>query len=150
MDVGFTSSHDGEVKLMHTTRSALVSRRCSRIARASAILLVIAALVADLQAQDAINVPFVGKNHLSFYTTKVSRDGIGDTREALYGGTLARRFGERAAAGELSLGLRAAARSFEAPNDGIIDPGLTLAATRAVPQLPRMNATVAAGVGFIA
>lgn len=135
---------------MHTTHLALAPAGRTRFGGLFAAILLISASAGSLQAQEAIGVPFVGKNHLSFYTTQVSRDGAGDQRAALYGGIYGRRFGDRAGKGEVSLSLRAGARSFDGTDDGIFDSALTLAATRSVPRLKQLNLTAAAGVGLMA
>jgi hypothetical protein len=102
-----------------------------------------------LHAQDAIGVPFVGKNHLSSYTTNVTRDGTAAERAAVFGGIYGRRFQDLAQGVEGSLSLHAGARAFDGPDDGIFDVGVNLAATRSIPQLAQLNLTVAAGAGVM-
>jgi hypothetical protein len=101
------------------------------------------------EAQEAIGVPFVGKSHLSFYTTELSRDGVGDERAAIFGGVLGRRFGDREGPIEVSVLLRVGARAFDDVDDGILDVGATLAATRSVPGLEKLSLTAAAGLGAV-
>jgi hypothetical protein len=100
-------------------------------------------------AQEAIGVPFVGKNHLSFYTTELSRDGIGEERAAIFGGVYGRAFGERTGPVQISVLLRAGARALPGGEDGILDGGVTLAATRALPVITKLSLTGAAGVGAV-
>jgi hypothetical protein len=125
-------------------------QRIHRLSSAPLLLTALTGLAASgVSAQEAIGVPFVGKNHLSFYTTELSRDGIGDERAAIYGGALGRRFGNRDETIEISMLVRAGARSFGAVDNGIIDAGGTVAATRSVPGLTSLSLTAAAGLGVM-
>jgi len=103
-----------------------------------------------VNAQEAIGLPFVGKNHLSFYTTELSRDGIGQERASIFGGVYGRTFGDGQGAAQLGMILHAGARGFDELDDGILDAGATLTATRSVPGLDRLSLTAAAGVGAMA
>jgi hypothetical protein len=102
---------------------------------------------AGASAQQAIGVPFTGKNHLSFYTTELSRDGVGSERAAIFGGAYGRAFGDPEGPLQISVIVRAGARAFEDLDDGILDAALTLAATRSMPGLEDLSASAAAGVG---
>jgi hypothetical protein len=108
-----------------------------------------AAGATDAGAQEAIGVPFVGRNHLSFYTTELSRDGIGQERAAIFGGAYGRTFGESSGPLQVSLIVRAGARAFDDLDDGILDASATLAATRSVPGLEKLSLAAAAGLGAV-
>jgi hypothetical protein len=100
--------------------------------------------------QEAIGAPFVGRNHLSFYTTELSRDGVSQERTAIFGGVYGRAFGERSGPVQISVLLRAGARNLPGGEDGgVLDTGITLAATRAMPGLSNLSVTGAAGIGAV-
>jgi len=98
-------------------------------------------------AQEAIGVPFIGRNHLSFYTTELSRDGVGTERAALFGGTYGRTFGERNEGVQISVITRVGARAFGDLESGILDAAATVAATKAVPGLEKLSFSAAAEIG---
>ncbi|MEJ2206409.1 MAG: hypothetical protein P8170_20140 [Gemmatimonadota bacterium] len=100
-------------------------------------------------AQEAIGVPFIGKNHLSFYTTEVSQDGIGVERTAIFGGAYGRAFGGRTDPVQISMIVRAGARPLDDLTSGVLDAATTLAATRQAPGIERLSLTAAAGVGVM-
>lgn len=98
-------------------------------------------------AQESIGVPFIGRNHLSFYTTELSRDGVGSERAALFGATYGRAFGDRTDGVQTSVITRLGARAFGDVDSGILDAAATVAATKAVPGLEQLSFTVSAEVG---
>jgi hypothetical protein len=119
----------------------------------SAVAVALAALTftsaRTVQAQQAVGVPFAGKNHLSFYVTELSRDGIGKQRAAVFGGLYGRTLNQNAPL-QLSMIVRAAARALEGAEDGIVDAEVTLAATHAVKALGALSLTGAASLGAVA
>lgn len=100
-------------------------------------------------AQQALGVPFVGRNHLSVSVTERSRDGIGTEQAAVFGGMYGRRFSDETAPVQLSVIVRAAARALTAQEDGIVDAGITVAATHPVRALAGLAITGAAGAGAV-
>jgi hypothetical protein len=134
---------------MFTNHPTAISRSpgAKRIVAGSFLLAMGLLTAGDALSQETIGVPYIGRNHLSLYTTDLSRDGIGQERVAVFGAVYGHRFGDRQGPLELSVVARAGARSFKNANDGILDSGLTLAATRAVPQLGHLNVTGSAGIG---
>jgi len=100
-------------------------------------------------AQQAIGVPFLGKNHLSFSVTEHSRDGIDTQRAAVFGGVYGRRLNADDAAVNFTLVARTAVRALDGTKDGIVDAGLTLAATHAVRALDGLSITGAVAAGAV-
>jgi hypothetical protein len=117
------------------------------VATAAVALTLIAAR--DAHSQQALGVPFVGKNHLSFSVTELSRDGVGSEKAAVFGGVYGRRFNSDAAPVQISLIVRAAARALDGTEDGIAQAGLTLAATRRIRTLDGLSITGAAGLNAV-
>jgi hypothetical protein len=102
-------------------------------------------------AQAPLGVPFIGDNHLSFYSTELTSDGTGAGMSTLYGGRYAHRFGEAESPMRFSLGVQVAARQLDAPNDGVIDATVTAAWTRSMAEVdPRLSATVGVGANALA
>jgi hypothetical protein len=102
----------------------------------------------DTHAQQPVGVPFIGSNHLSVSVTELSRDGIGSQRATVLGALYGHRFGGSAAKVQPSMIVRVAARPLDGVEQGILDAGVTLAATR---ELVRgLNVTAAAGVSAVA
>jgi hypothetical protein len=101
-------------------------------------------------AQSALGAPFIGRNHLSFYATELSDDGIGSASSTLYGGRYARRFGRDDAATRFSFMVQGAARQLPAPNDGVVDLSATAAWTRRMAELtPALSVTAAVGASVL-
>jgi hypothetical protein len=98
-------------------------------------------------AQQALGVPFVGKNHLSVSVTERSRDGVGTERTAVFGGVYGRRLNGDATV-QITVIARAAARALDATG-GILDAGLTVAATHAVRAIDGLSVTGAAGIAAL-
>ena len=102
-------------------------------------------------AQSTLGMPFIGRHHLSFYSTELSKDGVGKTTSTLLGGRYGYRFGDEGDAGRLSLAAQVAARSLADGNQGIGDLSLTVAWTRRVVELtPDLSLTAAAGMAALA
>ena len=76
-------------------------------------------MATEAGAQEAIGVPFIGENHLAFYTTQMSRDGVGQEKAAVFGAVYGHRFGDRHDAGEVSVLVRAGARAFDECRDRV-------------------------------
>lgn len=103
-----------------------------------------------MQAQAAIGVPFVGRNHLSFSVTELSRDGIGTERTAVFGGVYGRRFGSDDAPVQLSMLVRGAARPTNGIEDGVVDGSVVVAGTHKMGSQDQLSITGAVGVGAVA
>jgi hypothetical protein len=131
-----------------TTQERSKSFAGRNVVRALVLAATLAIPAQGAHAQEAIGVPFVGKNHLSFYTTELSRDGIGQARTAIFGGTYGRRFGAGQGPVRLGMLLRAGARPLD-EHDGILDAGATLTATASMPGAERLTMTASAGVGAV-
>lgn len=131
-----------------TTRERSKSPAGRNVGRVLVLAVTLAIPAPRAHAQEAIGVPFVGKNHLSFYTTELSRDGIGEARAAIFGGTYGRRFGDGRAPVRIGVLLRAGARPLD-EHDGILDAGATLTATASMPGAERLTMTASAGVGAV-
>ncbi|MGD2046952.1 MAG: hypothetical protein PVH96_12060 [Gemmatimonadota bacterium] len=114
---------------------------------AAAVLVGLSLSTGQAAAQEAIGVPFVGTNHLSFYTTELSRDGVADERASVFGAVYGHRFGDRMGKGEVSFTVRAGARALNNGGDGILDTGLGFAGTKAIPGAERLSATASVGLG---
>lgn len=118
-----------------------------RTAIAAAIVGLSLATTQAAQAQSVLGVPFVGRNHLSISVTELSHDGISVERDAVFGGVYGRRLNADAAMVEVSVIARAAARANSGADDGIVDAGLTVAATHRVGAINGLSITGAAGLG---
>ena len=99
------------------------------------------------QAQQAIGVPFSGRNLLSFSVTELSRDGFDQERTAVFGGMYGRQLNASGSPVQYTVLVRSAMRALNDANDGIVDAGLTLAATRRI--VGGLTATGAAGASAI-
>lgn len=108
--------------------------------------LALAGASSGVSAQSTHGVPFIGNNHLSFYSTELSTDGVAEATSTLYGGRYARRFGADASWTRLSLAVQGAARSLANENDGVADLSVSAAVTRRVHELDS-GITVSAGAG---
>lgn len=103
--------------------------------------------VNTVQAQSAIGVPFAGRNHLSVSATDLSRDGIGKQRATVFGAIYGRRLGGDSGRIQYSAIVRTALRAVNQSNDGIVDVGVTLAATRRL--VAGLSVTGAAGASAV-
>jgi hypothetical protein len=103
-------------------------------------------LATTAQAQAAIGVPFVGRNHLSVSVTDLSRDGIGQDTKKVFGGVYGRRLGGDGGRVQYTAIVRTALRAVES-NEGIVDAGVSLAATHRV--MAGLSITGAAGVSAV-
>lgn len=101
------------------------------------------------QAQQALGVPFAGKNHLSFSVTELSRDGFGLDRKAVFGGIYGRKLNADQAPVQYSVIVRAAARAMDETDQAIADAGVTFAATHRLRAHDRLSITGAAGAGAV-
>jgi len=127
-------------------------RRTPSVFMSSAMLLgaAMAAMPAIAAAQSTLGVPFLGRNHLSFYATELSDDGIGAASSALYGGRYARLFGSDDATTRFSFMVQGAGRALAAPDDGVIDLSATAAWTRRMGELtPDLSVTAAVGASVL-
>lgn len=115
-----------------------------------ALLLGLGLTAGQADAQDAIGVPFIGNNHLSFYTTDLSRDGVGKPKAAIFGAIYAHRFGEAGDGWRAALVTRAGARALNNSTDGILDAGVSVALGRTVPDVERLSVSGSVGVGAMA
>lgn len=101
-------------------------------------------------AQSAIGVPFIGNNHLSFYSTELTSDGVGTAMSTLYGGRYAHLFGDASERTRLSVIVQGAARDLEGGSAGVLDASITAAWTRRMDEVDgRLSATVAAGANAL-
>ncbi|MGE0160309.1 MAG: hypothetical protein AB7T31_12935 [Gemmatimonadales bacterium] len=130
-----------------TIRNRASTPACNARFAAAALLVGLSLSTAPLSAQEAIGVPFIGKHHLSFYMTELSRDGVTDERTSVFGAVYGHRYGNRAESGEIALIVRAGARALNGGGDGILDSGIGLAATKVVPGVERLSATGSVGLG---
>ena len=119
------------------------SRRLLCAAVTSATLLAIGASGAS--AQQALGVPFIGDNHLTFYSAEMNRMGSGDAMTAVFGGTYARRFRDTDAPFRVTAGLRGSARALDESEAGVIDVAGTVALTRDVWR--GLSMALAGGIG---
>lgn len=118
-------------------------------ALAAAGLLVLAASRASAQAP--LGIPYIGDNHLSFYSTELTTDGVGVGTSVLYGGRYGHRFGSAADATRFSLVAQGAFRNLDDPSGGIMDVSLTAAWTRRVDEVDaHLSVTAAAGASALA
>ena len=90
---------------------------------------------AAASAQSTLGVPFIGDNHLSFYSTELTSDGIGASMSTLYGGRYAHRFGSDDARSRFSLSLQGAGRTLADASSGILDVSMTVAWTRRMDEI---------------
>ena len=63
-----------------------------------------------LEAQASLGVPYIGSNHVSFYSTELTSDGIGVGSSKLYGGRYGHRFGDAQATHRFSVLVQVAAK----------------------------------------
>jgi hypothetical protein len=134
--------------MSRTMQSRNTGNRRKALVHMAAIAAVIGmAAPSTSEAQQAIGVPFAGRNHLSFSVTELSRDGIGQDRTAVFGGMYGRRLNGDDAPVQYSVVLRSAMRALDLSNSGIVDAGITVAATRRIAG--GLSATGAAGASAI-
>jgi hypothetical protein len=120
----------------------------SRVALLAALGLGVGA--AGLAAQAPLGVPYIGNNHLSFYTTELTTDGLGPGTSSLYGGRYGHQFGQAEDDTRFSLLGQVAARERQDPRGGILDVSLTAGWTRRWNQLDsRLSTTAAVGVSAL-
>lgn len=100
------------------------------------------------QAQQPLGVPFIGNNHLAFYSTERSKDGVGSSVTATFGGLYARQFGGESRLVRPSLMVRANARPL-ADTAGVLDFAATLAMTHQVAAIDGLSVSAAAGAGTL-
>ncbi len=120
---------------------------------ASALLgaALLAATPSHAHAQAALGVPFIGNNHLSFYSTQLTTDGIGTSTSTLYGGRYGHRFGGSDAQSRIAFNVQAAARTLSAPNDGVADVSLSTAWMRRIDEISsRLSTAVSVGASALA
>jgi hypothetical protein len=136
---------------MFTTTGHQAFRRIARGGFVATSLLVVLTVAAGrAHAQEAIGVPFIGNNHLAFYTTELSRDGVGKPKASIFGAIYGHRFGDQEEGWTFSLVARAGARALENSTDGILDTNVAVAASRRVPGVDRLSVTASTGVGAMA
>ncbi|GMV03825.1 MAG: hypothetical protein AMXMBFR53_01070 [Gemmatimonadota bacterium] len=122
-----------------------------RLGVAAVASLALAGAGSDASAQSSLGMPFIGNNHLSFYSTALSTDGVASATSALYGGRYGRRFGSEGAATRFSVAIQGAARSLSDGNEGVADVSVTAALTRSMVEVdPKLSVSVAAGMGALA
>lgn len=101
-------------------------------------------------AQAPLGVPYIGNNHLSFYSTELTTDGIGTGTSSLFGGRYGHQFGHAGDATRFSLLGQVAARERQDPRGGILDVSLTAAWTRRWEELDdRLSTTAALGMSAL-
>lgn len=131
---------------MTGTRFDLTARRStSRALSAFAAATLIAIGTSTADAQQAVGVPFIGDNHLSFYSAEMNRMGSGDAMTAVFGGTYARRFRDADAPFRVTAGVRGSARALDESEAGVIDVAGTVAVTRDVWR--GLSMALASGIG---
>lgn len=147
---------------MHTQIAASTASAASgtsaprriRLRRAALALPLAGALLpvlsGPLAAQTALGVPFIGANHLSFYSTELSRDGVATTTSTLYGGRYGRRFGDAMEPSSVALVVQVAGRSLDGPTDGVLDASLTTSWSRRMDEVTnRLSVSAAAGASLL-
>ncbi|HEX9563257.1 MAG TPA: hypothetical protein VF981_04770 [Gemmatimonadaceae bacterium] len=120
----------------------------------SRVLVVAASLVAGVvptaaTAQDALGVPFIGSNNLSFYTAQLTRDGGAETT-TLLGMIYAHRFGAANNPTRMSLQLRGSARPFEDVSAGILDVATRVSVSHDVRAVRGLSVAGSLGAGVTA
>ena len=133
---------------MTNTRIGLLPR----LAHIPALALVasaslIAAGASDAGAQEALGVPFIGDNHLSFYSAELSRMGTGDAMTTVFGGTYARRFQLASPATRVVAGLRASARALDDSLAGVLDLAATVGLDHRIEAISGLSLALSSGVG---
>lgn len=134
---------------MTRTLEPQTPRRGLQHAVAAAVVGLTLATANTAQAQRALGLPFVGRNQFSVSVTELSRDGVSTEKAAVFGVSYGRRFNGDDAPVQLSMIVRAAARALDATDDGILDAGLTLAASHSVRAIDGLSITGAAGLGAV-
>jgi hypothetical protein len=133
----------------------VTSARRTRAGQVLAALLVTTAWAAfspqGAAAQSALGMPYIGRNHLSFYSTGLATNLTGSATTTLFGGRYGRQFGEHGAASQLAMKAQVAVRTLEGPTDGIADASVEVSWSRRIDELSsRMNLAVAAGASVLA
>ena len=113
---------------------------------AAAVMALTLASANIAQAQQALGLPFVGRNQFSASVTERSRDGVSTEKEAVFGVSYGRQFNGDNAPIQLSMIARAAARGLDGSERGIFDAGLTVAATHNVRAIDGLSVSGAAGL----
>ena len=104
----------------------------------------------EVAAQAPLGVPFIGDNHLSFYTTELTTDGVTAGMSTLYGGRYAHRFGEPASRTRLSVAVQGAAWALDDPDSGVLDVSVVAGWTRRLDDVvPRLSATASVGASAL-
>jgi hypothetical protein len=102
-------------------------------------------------AQAALGMPYIGRNHLSFYSTGLATNLTGSATTTLFGGRYGRQFGAPGAASQLAVKAQIAVRTLDGPTDGIADVALDVSWARRMDELTsRMTLAVAAGASVLA
>jgi hypothetical protein len=119
--------------------------------RRRGIVLLLAAIAAatgvtDVGAQASLGVPYIGNNHVSFYSTELTSDGVGVGSSKLYGGRYGHRFGGEASTHRFSILVQVAAKDYEAVSDGVYDVSLSAAMSRTLDDIDSAL-EVAASIG---
>lgn len=116
----------------------------------AAVVMGLTLAIADTaQAQQALGLPYVGRNQFSVSVTERSRDGISTEKEAVFGAAYGRQLNGGDSPVQVSVNVRAAARALDATEGGIFDGGLTVAATHAVRAIDGLSITGAAGLSAL-
>ena len=109
------------------------------------------ALPRHAAGQSTLGVPFIGNNHLSFYSTALATDGVGQSTTTLFGGRFARRFGPAQSQSSMAVNAQIAARPLDGPTDGIADVSLTTSWTRRMDEITdRLAVSMAVGGSVLA
>ncbi len=132
-------------------RARAAHREILRHLSGAALLAVgLGAGAAGLAAQAPLGVPYIGDNHLSFYSTELTTDGIGTGTSSLYGGRYGHRFGQAEDATRFSLLGQVAGRERQDPRGGILDVSLSAGWTRRWDELDsRLSTTAAVGMSAL-
>ena len=123
--------------------------RVSRIALFAA--LGVTGATTAVAAQAPLGVPYIGDNHLSFYSTELTTDGIGTGTSTLYGGRYGHQFGNAEDETRFSLLGQLAVRDRQDPTGGIVDVSVTAGWTRRWSELDAdLSTTAAVGMSALA
>lgn len=128
------------------TQTRRRSNSSFQITVAAAVMALTMAGAEVAQAQRSLGIPFVGRNQFSVSVTERSRDGISTEKEAVFGIAYGRQINSEDAPIQLSVVARAAARGLDDSKAGILDAGVTVAATHNVRAIDGLSLTGAAGV----
>lgn len=135
---------------MFSTVSTSIDSRYATFRRRAFVLLVGSTLLGGtVHAQSALGTPFIGRNHLSFYSGELTRSG-GPELTRVPGIVYGRRFGDLTQAEGVSMVLRASGRPLGDATSGVLDLAATVGTSRAVPMVPGLTAAVSIGAGVMA